>query len=149
MTHLRKQIRDAAETLLTGLVTTGSEVHQGQVYTVQTFPALLIYIKDEASEIEAKKGPPTIGRVATLIIEGCAQTAVSAPGALPNTLDQIALEVEVAMSADVTFGGLARRSSLQQTEIEFFPEGEKQDGRIRLTYSVQYRAAENDPETAL
>lgn len=146
MSHVRTQIRTAVKNRLLGLYTTGQNVHMMRVYSVEDIPALLIYVNSEISELDNKKGRPVdLRRTMDLTIEGLAGTAEQT---LNDTLDRISSEVETAMMSDLTFGGLAQRSRLTGTEFGFTPEGEKQHGMVRLTYRVEYRTPENDPETA-
>jgi len=50
--HVRQQIREYFGSTLTGLTTTGSNVYESRVYTLQdnTLPSLVIYTKNETSE---------------------------------------------------------------------------------------------------
>ena len=145
MSHVRTQIRAAVKARLLGLRTTGNVVHTTQIYSVPELPALLVYTFSETSVLDNKKGRPIdLMRTLELRVEGLAATA---DGELSDTLDRIASEVETAMVSDLTFGGLALRTHLTNTEFGFTPEGEKQHGMVRLTYQVVYRTAENDPET--
>ena len=66
-----------------------------------------------------------------------------------DNLDTIAKEVEVVMAGDVDINSLASSSYLQSTEIEVNADGKKPIGVIRLTYIVDYRNLDNDPESAI
>lgn len=145
MSHVRQQIRIAIEARLTGLATTGARVHLSRIYTVADVPALLIYASDEESELDTSGRPAKLRRFLDIQIQGLAGTADSS---LDDTLDEIAKEVEVAVNSDTTFGGQVQRARLTQTEFSLVGDGEKQFGSVRLNYRMQYRTAENDPETA-
>ena len=62
--HVRKQIRDAIVTLVTGLTTTGSNVFAGRTYALQDseLPALRVYTGDEDLTIAALGVNRTSGR---------------------------------------------------------------------------------------
>jgi hypothetical protein len=66
-----------------------------------------------------------------------------------DTLDAIALEVEPAMVADFTLGGLAREVTLMSTTIETVAPGDAHAGEVSMEYHVFYRTRENAPETAV
>lgn len=147
MAHLRKQIRDAAQTATTGLATTGSNVFPGRVHNLAAgdLPALLIYATSEQAEIISISRPRTALRDLEIVFEGRAQAATAE--ALEDLLDTIALEVETALG-DTTLGGLVKNLDLASTEIQASGAGQKLDGMVRLTYRAVYAAALDDPETA-
>lgn len=147
MTHVRKQIRDAIVAELTGLSTTGSNVYGGRSQTVAKakLPALFIFATEETSAIDAMGRPRPYIREVMVHIE----MAVAASANVEDNIDQICLEIELAMGADNTFGSLAKRSELRATSIEFDESGDQPLAGARLEYAVQYRTREDDPETAL
>lgn len=147
MAHVRKQIRDNVVTAVTGLTTTGSRVYRSRVYPVDTvnLPGLLIYTTAEASEIDSLASPRGLERSLDLAVEGVAQATAN----LDNTLDQIAAEVETALAADTTRGGLAKDTYLASTEIQLSDEGDKPVGAVRMIFRVVYRTRETAPETAI
>lgn len=87
----------------------------------------------------------SVSRVLDVIIEGY----VSATANYDDTLDQIAVEVEEALAADVTLGGLAKDTQVTAFEADFSGDGEQPVAVGRFTVTVQYRTAENDVETAV
>lgn len=136
MAHLRKQIRDAVKTTLTGLSTTGQRVFQQRFYPMQAtaLPGLLIYTNSETSELMTMTRPQKSQRELLLTVEGLAK----ANATLEDTLDAIAREVEEALGVDPTFGGLVKTSFLTGTELEFNADGENPVGAVRLTFAVRY-----------
>ena len=62
---------------------------------------------------------------------------------------RLAAEVETALAADITFGGLAKDLRLARTEIGFEDDNEQFVSGIRMVFTVLYRTRENAPETAL
>lgn len=147
MAHVRKQIRDAVVTAVTGLSTTGSNVYRTRVYPIASgkLPGLAVYTNAETSTNETVTIPRTKSRTLEMVVE----CYVSGTANLDNTLDTIAVEVEEALTADVTLGGLAKDTQLTTTEIELVGEGESVAGLIRLTFEIMYSTLENDVETAV
>jgi len=142
--HLRRQIREAAATAVTGLTTTGARVYQARVYPLQEaeVPGLLVFTNDEASARVGMPRPSLFERHLQLVIEGHAK-AVSD---LEDTLDAIAKEVEIALSTDAGFLALVKPASLVSTEIDLVGEIEKPVGRVRLTFDCTYYAREDTPD---
>lgn len=133
-THVRRQIREAAGALLVGLTTTGSRVSQSRMRprTDALLPALLVETNEEAIT------PHSIGtqlqRELTLTVRGVAKGT----GDVDDTLDAIALEVETAIAAGPTFGGLASQCALQRINVDFDDSTDKPVGVVTLDYQVTY-----------
>jgi len=146
MAHLRQQIRERIATLCTGLSTTGSNVFQSRLYPIEdsSLPCLLIYTTSEDSEVAEMASPRPMQRSLSVVIQG-----VYSATQPDDNLDTIAKEVEVVMAGDVDINSLASSSYLQSTEIEVNADGKKPIGVIRLTYIVDYRNVDNDPESAI
>lgn len=147
MAHVRKQIRDSVVTAVTGLTTTGANVYRTRVYPLASgkLPGLAVYTNAETSTNETVTIPRTKSRLLEMVVEGY----VSGTTNLDNTLDTIAVEVEEALTADVTRGGLAKDTQLTATDIELVGEGEKVAGVIRMTFEIMYSTLENDVENAV
>ena len=145
--HVRRQIRERVATTLTGLTTTGSKVYQSRVYPLaaNNLPGLLVYTTSESSAPDVMGAQPELDRELNLVIEGYAKTASN----LDDVLDLISKEVEIAMAADTTINSLAKDSYLSATEIELTGEGEQPIGIVTMSYTVQYRTANNAPDVAL
>lgn len=146
MAHVRKQIRDALEVLLTGLATTGTRVEASRVYEVQpdALPALNIIIGEEQISRDTMGGDQQ--RFAAVIVEGYA----AGPAGLDDTLDQIAAEVEAAIGGDPKLGGLLN-FPLDLTSLEPDLDGEAtaKVGIVSLEFSAGYRTARTNPETSI
>lgn len=150
--HLRTQIRRAVKDRLTGLPATAERAYVGRTRPLAagSDPALLIYTRRENSETDSQGSSPRLARSVTLIVEGRANaTGADAAEDLENLLDQIAAEVEPAMVADWSLGGLAQEVTLTSTEIEIVAPGDTHEGRIALQYRIGYRTTECDPTSAL
>lgn len=145
MSHARQQLREAFATAVTGLTTTGSRVHQSMVIPIDpdNGAALRVYTLDEALVESTTTQPRTQYRRLQIICEGVAKAA----SGLDDTLDTIAAEVEAAIAADVTLGGLCKDCFLEATEIEINGDTEKPAGVARMTWLCDYAVKENDAET--
>ncbi|MBT7914060.1 hypothetical protein HN588_09145 [Candidatus Bathyarchaeota archaeon] len=146
MSHVRKQIRDAVATRVTGLTTTGTNVFQSRTYSLSNdkLPALTIYTKEESSDIVNMSRD--LRRTLSIVIEGYAKASSS----LDDTLDTIAAEVEAAMGSDRDLNGVGKIISVSGTEIDFASgDSEKPVGVVRLGYDIIYVTSGSDPETAL
>lgn len=141
--HVRKQIRDAVVTALTGLTTTGPRIHDSRIYELRTLPALVVYATDETVEPSDLSGK--LDRELTVMIEGYAKAIAS----VEDTIDLIAKEIEIAMDADLTFGGLALHAILDSTEIDLSGEGEKPLAVINMNYKILYRTAKGSPDVSV
>lgn len=147
MSHVRQQIRDDIVTTLTGLTTTGSNVFRSRIFPLEdtSLPALCIYTKSEVSEYDTIGLPRSVNRVLDVAVEAY----VKGVSNYDNTLDTIAVEVEEAIAADVTLGGLAKDAQITAFEADFAGDGEQPVAVGRFTVTVEYRTVENDVETAV
>ena len=148
MTHVRKQIRDLVATAVTGLTTTSTRVYSDRAHPIpqDKLPALRVFCSREAGELlqGAMGADPTMHRRAQLVVVGYADGS-----GLDDTLDLIAKEVEIAVDGAGDFGGRSVGNATY-TGTEFaLEEGDSRTGTVALSYDVQYRTAESDPETAL
>lgn len=146
MAHVRKQIRDAVITTLTGLSTTGSNVFRSRIYPLESnkLPGLCVFSKSEATTFDTL----TISRSINRVLEIGVEAYVKATSDYDNTLDTIAVEVEEAIASDVTLGNLAKDTQVTSFEADFSGEGEQPVAIGRFTVEVIYRTLENDVETA-
>ena len=146
MSHVRQQIRDDIVATLTGLATTGSNVFRSRIFPLEqtNLPALVIYSKSETSEYDTIGLPRSVNRVLDVAVEAY----VKGVSNYDNTLDTIAVEVEEAIAADVTLGGLAKDAQITAFEADFAGDGEQPVAVGRFIITVEYRTVENDVETA-
>jgi len=143
MAHARTQIRDAVVTALTGLATTGSNVFasrpESRPLPQTSLPCLLIYTRDESVDyVSEGAGLREQERRLSLMVQG----VTSANAALDDALDQIALEVEAAMSTSGMLSGLAQNIALQATSMSFDGDGDHPVGRAELQYEILYYQTE-------
>ena len=145
--HVRQQVREYFGTTLTGLTTTGSNVYESRVYTLQenTLPSLVIYTKSETSEPIVIGTDRLMSRELLVLVEAYCKATSN----FDDTIDTISKEIEEAMAADRTLGGLAKDTYLESTEIEFNAEGEQPVGFATLTFLTNYYVQETNPDVAV
>lgn len=143
--HIRRQIRDRAISMLTGLPTTGANVFASRVHPLEParLPAICIYTLSEESSLMNMGSVRHLQRNLDLIVE-CVTAIVDE---LDDTLDAMAVEVETVMAADQSIGGLTYDAVLTSTRIALHPqrESERPTGSAILTYRVTYRTRASDP----
>lgn len=129
--HVRKQLREAVATAVTGLSTTGARVYQSRVYPVQNaeLPGLLVYTTGE--EVTDQSVGLLIGRTVQVLIEGHAKAAAD----LDDVLDQISKEVEIALAATVTVAGKAILLAYEGCDVAL-DESNKPTGVIALRFNA-------------
>jgi len=145
--HVRQQVREYFGTRLNNLTTTGTNVFESRVYTLQDniVPCLVIYTKSETSEPIVIGTDRLMSRELSVVVEGY----VKATSNFDDTIDTISKEVEEAIATDTTLGGLAKDCYLESTEIEFNAEGEKPLGYVSLTFLTNYYVKETNPDIAV
>lgn len=141
-THVRQQIREAVATLVTGLTTTGSRVHQSRVRPLADtgLPCLLVHSND-TERIEPADMDTLQQRELPIVIRGLAKGGDT----LDDTLDTIALEVETAMATNPRLSGKAQSSRLVSVDTDFDGSTDKPVGEIQLTYAFTYFVQAGSP----
>lgn len=151
MAHARKQIRDAVVAMLTDLSTTGRNVFPSRVYSLadEELPSVSVFTGDANNDEVVTKVTlgnttkfPLFKRDCPLLIEGHAKISDD----IDDVLDQIALEIEVAMSNPITIGERTVPAQLRSTAKVLSGDSEDQIGVVRLLYIVTYVTAENTPD---
>jgi hypothetical protein len=145
MTHVRRDIREAVATALTGLATTGARVYQSRIFTLRDadLPCLLINTDDEAIT-NATLGSQILERQLTVTVRCVAKANAN----LDDTLDQIIEEVEPVLNG-ATLSGSAKNLQLQGIGIEMVDTLDKPAGVATLTYTATYYTAGNAPGVPL
>ncbi len=145
--HARKQIRDAIETAVTGLTTTGSNVFQNRVFQIDDsmLPGLFIYTEDDPGErISSTGGVLKVERTPTFSIE--AVVIESGADSAEETLDTICNEVQKALEADTAMGGLTKDLRLETTEFNRSGEGEQTAVSAIMKWIAMYHVNEGAPD---
>lgn len=146
--HLRRQIREAIATAVTGLATTSTRVFQSRVYPLERgtdLPGLLVFSLAETSERRTAPAPGIMERVLRVQIVAVARSLAD----LDDTLDGICKEVEIALAMPCSaLAGIAKTITLTSTDIEMQGTSDRPVGQAAMTYEVVYLAAENAPDVA-
>lgn len=130
--HVRKQLRDAVTTALTGLTTTGARVYGYRVYALDPeneLPALSIYTTEEDAQGVTIHGPATVERVVAVRVKAFARSG----SGLDDTLDLIAKEVETVLGAALTLGSKSVLLAYGGCEIDH-EAGDQPIGTLELKY---------------
>ena len=154
MSHARQQIREAIQSELTGLTTTGSNVFVSRAYPVndESLPCLKIYNGPDEMVPEASSMGDNRAYNLAIIIEVKVRPAADVDDGLTNyddLLDTICAEVQAALTADDTLGGLVKDMDLVSTEFEADDETENETGSATMVWSSLYRIDRTDPETII
>lgn len=146
MAHVRKQIRDHVAVTVTGLTTTGGNVYKTRVYPLadSKLPGLAIFTNSEEIELSTISPPRTQMRTLTVRIEAF----VKGVSNFDDQLDTISEEVEEALAADITRGGLAQDTRVTGFEADFSGEGDQPVAVGRFNVLVDYVTIENDVGTS-
>lgn len=145
MAHVRQQIRDHVVTLLTGLATTGNRVFKHRYYPMADLPGIIIYTEDESQSYQTMGSDRTIQQELTLRVEAF----VKAVSDYDDTLDDIGVEIQNALTADRTLSGLAKDTRMSSFASSGEASGEQPAFMGRFEIQITYHTEESDPETAV
>ena len=147
MAHIRKLIRDNIETTLTGLASTGGRVYKTRVYPIaeDRLPGIAIYTRSESAEYSSITPPRTIIR--ELVVS--AEIYVKSQADYDDDLDQIASEIEEALTTDITRGGYAKDTQITDFDCDFSGDGDQPVARATMQISVTYVTLEGDSEVSV
>lgn len=142
MSHERQDIRNQAVTqLIAGNTGAAGRVFKTRMSPIKEgaeLPAISVYTLDEdVDSSSADTAPRRLIRNLDLVIDAWVQ--VPADGSIDDAVDDLALQIETAMDADIYLGKTARFSFLSRTEIAVSVDGDKISGCAHMTYSVEYR----------
>jgi hypothetical protein len=144
--HMRTQIRNAVASLLAGLSTTGSNVFKSRVqqYADNKLPALNIVTNNE-DVTTLTVGERTYEKNLTVAIF----IKCKATDDVDEEIDQIMLEVEQAIAANPTLGGLVTDMTLTAADAETRLEVEKETGQGVMAYIANYYVEAANPDVSL
>lgn len=147
MAHVRKLIRDNIVAAVTGLDTTGANVFKSRVYPLSSgsLPALTVYTRSEDVMQSTMRKPRTIERTLTVSIDSYVQGLTN----YEDSLDAIAVEVENAITADVTRGGYAKDTRITSFEADYSGDPDQPVASSTITIEVDYVTIEDDPEVSV
>ena len=146
MSHVRRQLREAAAAAVTGLATTQSRVFQSRVYPLRDadLPCLLVSTDEERIDAGNAAMGGELERELTLTVRGVAKANAD----LDDTLDAIAEQIEPVMNG-ATLGGKAKKCLLTAINVGMDDVLEKPVGSISLEYRITYFTSPAQPGTAL
>ena len=147
MAHVRKLIRDNIVAAVTGLNATGTNVFKSRVYplSAESLPALTVYTRSEEVTQSTISIPRTIERTLTVSIDSYVQGLTN----YEDSLDAIAVEVENAITADVTRGGYAKDTRITSFEADYSGDPDQPVASSTITIEVDYVTIEDDPEVSV
>jgi hypothetical protein len=145
--HVRKQLRDAVTTRVTGLTTTGSRVSGYRVnpLEISALPALAVWTPSENASQATVHSPGITDRTVEVEVDAI----VAGTGDQDDALDAIAAEVETALlGSALSVGG--KSVQLLYTGCEISQEsGEKTVGVISMKFSAELFNAAGAPTTLI
>ena len=139
MAHKRQTIREAVVTLVTGLSTTGSRVYSGRVYPsgLDNLPGLNVTTPkdDRSGNFPANRKAQV--RELTILIEARVKPAdgVAVP---QDQMDDIEAEVQAALMADVTLGGLVLWLAPGSSSFSLSGKLDRPTGRADMEWECEY-----------
>ena len=141
MAHVRKTIRDAVVSSVTGLTTTSTRVYSTRLFPIAQaiLPCLNVTTQDE--EVGELTLNGSLMRRVNVIVTGFARATAN----IENTLDTIAAEVETAFSP----GSSAKYWTQTGTTFEFDGDGDNPIATVSINFAVEYQTGRSAPETAL
>jgi hypothetical protein len=144
--HARQQIRNAVVAAVTGLTTTGASVFKSRARALEdsALPALFVYTQDEEA-IYHTSTPRLVERDLQVMVEAAAKAVTG----FDDLIDQISVEIEVAMIGNAGLTSLLKNLVLKSTKIQVSGEGDQTMAGLRLEYSAQYFVRENDPQSII
>jgi len=146
MTHVRQQVIAATTAAVTGLTTTGAKVFPSRTAPLADADVPGLTVTDQDETVIQEQSPfGHLYRQLTIEING--HSANTTDAAVSVELNKIASEVEVAMAANVSLGGIALGSTLVSTEKALNDDADGVTGSIKLTYTVDYLTAVGAPDT--
>lgn len=135
MSEARKNIRQKVVELLLYKTAAEDRVFSNPARNLwqENLPAILVYSRSETVN-EFSSAPRTLKRSLRLAIECVA----NADENLDDQLDDLTEEVERALGADESLGGLASDCLLEEVTMELKGDGQTVIGSCALTYLVTY-----------
>jgi hypothetical protein len=140
VSHKRQTIRNAVATVLANLTTSGARVYKGHVYPsgASCLPGLNITTpKDHRSDDYSGNRKMQV-RMLTVAVELRAKPPVGTT--VQDQLDTMCSEVETAIMADTTLGGLVHWIEPLDEDAGLTGTLERPAGLLTMTFEAQYTA---------
>ncbi len=139
--HERTTIRNAADAALRGKTCAENRIADLHLYEVQLrdLPAIGLFVGDEDAEPDGQEWaqlPREIKRTAPLRVVGI--IAIEKEAELIDALNAMALEIEQAMFADLTLGGILYNLRYASTRINIAREADRPAASVTVTFLATY-----------
>ena len=145
MPHGDAQIHAALVTALTGLATTGANVFDDETTPIPeaSLPALRV-LDDGVGQIEyaTQKAPRTLLRTQGYTVRALVKAANA-----KASINTILGEVEAAVYANRTLGGIARDMRVDGYDKSYSDDLETRVGEVAITINVDWHCVEGSPQT--
>jgi hypothetical protein len=147
MSHVSQQIVDAIAVLITGLPLTGANVFDDIPTNPSSsiLPCLIVEIIKDDSEPTSMGYPRLLNCTLSLAVIARAIGKTS----LKRTLNTIRSNVQTALSAKPSLGGLTKDLQLNSVAFLTNSEAETNYGEATMLWTATYYIQETAPETAL
>ena len=140
--HVRRQLREAVATAVTGLTTTGARVYQSRVYPLQTTDLPCLVVTSDGDDIEylTLNTPAQQQRETTIRIEAYVRGTAD----VDDTMDLISKEVEIAIAGMSTFKNI----TLRATRLEM-DQGDQPIGKNTMIFKTDLYTVSNAPDVLI
>lgn len=149
MAHGREGIRKAIVSAVTGLTTTGANVLNWSIHAwgESQLPGLAVEVASESMSetIGNEFGVTEVRDLVVVVAARATQAGGSSRSAMLDTVDDICQEVEAAIVADPTLGGLAIDAMLEGTEFRVDGSGEIPVAIAEMEWRVRYSVDRSNP----
>ena len=143
--HVRKQLREAMATVVTGLTTTGARVFQSRFYPLQTneLPCLIITTDGDQVENLSIHRPVAQKRETNIRIDAYARANAD----LDDTLDLICKEVEIAIAG--SSNAIVKGSMYNGCRIDVEVLGDQPVGKVSMLFSNDLYTDSSAPDVLI
>lgn len=142
MPHVRTQLREAAIAAVTGLQTTGDRVVRGRKAPREERDMPCLQVAVNGSDADSALTDEVQRELE--VVFSCFAMGSGASDDLDDALDQMAMEVEMALAIDPLLGGACTQLVFKGDRVEF-EELQKITGRIDLMYQATVFTAAGNP----
>ena len=148
MAHQRTLIRRAAVAALVGNTAAEERVYPTRKvpYRGKELPVIAVYTDDEESQ-DADRAPRELDRNVDLSVEAWVATSGDPEPNVDDAMDDIALEIEAALHADLHLGNLLDDPGLELTgtSTDLVTVGDLEIGLVVLTFNARYNTLAPQP----
>lgn len=146
MSHVRKQLRDAAISAISANVpalASATEKVRGYLSHRDRLP------RCEISTPTEQAAGATMDGLVERQVELTATVQVAGSADVEDQCDALAVGIEKALLGDATVQSLVKEITLEATGFEMVGEGENRIARLEMSWGAVIHTFEADPETAI